>query len=342
MTHTMTIETASLRLRKFTLEDMEDLYALTKQKEITDILPDWKVTWEQLNEFLRFVISSYDNYNADDVRILLAIEHKVERKLIGWCGVFPNDMLAPEDRELAYAVSKDYRNCGYTTEAALGLLSYVFQTTRLQQIVAIVKPFNVASRRVAEKAGFTQQRLVTLSDQMAYDYFTIERESFMIKEIKLSQIEPYLDLLAEIEHTQLNRNNPNHELWLQNRMRTLHARGAVFYVYEDAGYKDHSGIVTLLHDLAPDGIEALGARAEIMQIGVARQSRRSGIGSFLLRHAEQAARARGVYCLFMMTYAEDYDVIAFYGKNGFVPVATLPDVYGPGLEGNVFLRKVLR
>ncbi|CAH1056056.1 hypothetical protein PAECIP111894_02209 [Paenibacillus pseudetheri] len=44
----------------------------------------------------------------------------------------------------------------------------------------------------------------------------------------------------------------------------------------------------------------------------------------------------------MLTYAEVYDVIAFYGKNGFVPVGTIPDVFGPGAEGNTILRKILR
>jgi hypothetical protein len=34
--------------------------------------------------------------------------------------------------------------------------------------------------------------------------------------------------------------------------------------------------------------------------------------------------------------------IAFYGKNGMTPVATLPDVHGPGDEGMVYIRKVLR
>ncbi|WP_176706688.1 GNAT family N-acetyltransferase [Paenibacillus hemerocallicola] len=77
----------------------------------------------------------------------------------------------------------------------------------------------------------------------------------------------------------------------------------------------------------------MGARAELLQIGVSRGCKRSGSGTKLLRHAEEVVRSRWAYCLFIMTYAEDCDVIAFYGKNGFVPVATLPDVYGPGLEG---------
>jgi GNAT superfamily N-acetyltransferase len=164
----------------------------------------------------------------------------------------------------------------------------------------------------------------------------------MIREISLEQIEPYLDLIAEIEHTKLDRKNVSHERWLRNRIKSFEARGALFFVYEDLLHNEISGVVTVLHEHAPEGIEALDARAEILQIGVTGNGRRKGIGSLLLKHAEQFVRSRGAYCLFMMTYAEDYDVIAFYGKNGFVPVATLPDVYGPTLEGNVFLRKVLR
>ncbi|WP_449603560.1 hypothetical protein [Paenibacillus sp. Marseille-Q9583] len=66
------------------------------------------------------------------------------------------------------------------------------------------------------------------------------------------------------------------------------------------------------------------------------------MGGILLQHVEEVVKSRGAYCLLMLTYAEDYDVIAFYGKNGFVPVATIPDVFGPGAEGNTILRKILR
>lgn len=74
MRNSMVIETASLRLRPFTREDSNSLYKLTCQREI----PDWKMSPEQLDDFLDFVISSYDSFNPDDVRILLAVEHKAD------------------------------------------------------------------------------------------------------------------------------------------------------------------------------------------------------------------------------------------------------------------------
>jgi RimJ/RimL family protein N-acetyltransferase len=66
-----------------------------------------------------------DAFDPKDVRILLAIEHKEDEALIGWCGVFPNDLLDPTEREIAYALSKHYRNRGYATEAVVGISSFV-------------------------------------------------------------------------------------------------------------------------------------------------------------------------------------------------------------------------
>lgn len=163
----------------------------------------------------------------------------------------------------------------------------------------------------------------------------------MLIAVSEKEIEPYLDLLAEVEHTKLDRSNPDHELWLRRRINRHYQRGAMFYAYHEIGQEDAYGIIAVLHEEAPPGIPALGARAEVLDIGVSKRHRRKGIGSILLRQAEKIARSRGAYCLFMLTYAEDYDVIAFYGKNGFIPVATIPDVFGPHDEGNVVLRKIV-
>jgi len=332
-------ETDSLILRRFARTDAAALFELTRQPEITDVLPEWKMTERQLDDFLEFVISSYGAFNPDDVRIMLAIEHKEDRLLIGWCGVFPNDLLDPADREIAYALSKDYRNLGYATEAVRGMLSTIFKQTSLKQIVAIVKPFNQSSIRVIEKAGFEYRQNAELSDGAEYRYYVAK---LGVRSIGIREIEPYLDLMAEVEHVLLDRRNQNHDRWIRRRVQSYFDRGARLFAYHDPNDENRFGIITVLHEEAPEGIGALGARAEILNIGVNPTARRQGVGSELLKIAEEFAARRGAYCLLLMTYAEDYDVIAFYGKNGFIPTASLPDVYGPDLEGNLFLRKIIR
>jgi hypothetical protein len=46
--------------------------------------------------------------------------------------------------------------------------------------------------------------------------------------------------------------------------------------------------------------------------------------------------------MYVSTYAKDKEAISFYLQNGFVRVATLPDVHGPGDDGNVYMRKIIR
>ncbi|CAM3308067.1 Protease synthase and sporulation negative regulatory protein PAI 1 [Sphingomonas antarctica] len=48
----------------------------------------------------------------------------------------------------------------------------------------------------------------------------------------------------------------------------------------------------------------------------------SGVGGALMEHAIDAARDAGANRLLLGVYAENHRAIAFYGKNGFAPVAT--------------------
>jgi RimJ/RimL family protein N-acetyltransferase len=212
MSHSFTIELEFVRLRTFAEQDLQELYNLTRQAEITDLLPDWNMTEEQLEGFLGFVIASYDTFDPSDVRILLAMEHKRDKRLIGWCGVFPNDLLVPAAREIAYAISKEYRNQGHITAAVRAMASFVFRHTRLERIVAIVKPHNHASRRVVEKAGFRHLDLVRLSDRQDYDYFELSKNGsddsednrLLVRKAREEDAEALADIMRRTFNREMN------------------------------------------------------------------------------------------------------------------------------------------
>lgn len=50
-------------------------------------------------------------------------------------------------------VARNYWGHGYATEAARAALAYGFDILKLDRIIALAKPNNVASRRVMEKKG---------------------------------------------------------------------------------------------------------------------------------------------------------------------------------------------
>lgn len=164
----------------------------------------------------------------------------------------------------------------------------------------------------------------------------------MIREIDESDVlTHFFSLMAELEcGGNFDPANPYHTAWLKKRIALRFIQGAKFFAY----FVDTAsvGFIALLMDEGPEGIQCFGNKAEILDFGLLAEHRSRGYGSALLRHAEQVAREAGAYSLYASTYACSHRAIAFYGRHGLVPVATLPDVHSPGDEGMVYMRKVLR
>ncbi len=146
----------------------------------------------------------------------------------------------------------------------------------------------------------------------------------------------FFNLMAEVEcGDRFDFNNPEHIKWLKHLINIDYFRGVKFFAH----YLDNKTPVGFLALLVEDKIFV--KTSEVLDIGLFPKYRNKGYGLILMKYAEEYSRKCGVYCMHVSTYSIRYDIIAFYGKNGFVPVATLPDVNGPKTEGNVFMRKVL-
>ena len=80
-----------------------------------------------------------------------------------------------------------------------------------------------------------------------------------------------------------------------------------------------------------------GGGCEIRQFWVEESQRRRGLGTRLLRAAEQEARRRGCTQMMLMTFS--FQAPAFYERNGFEVVATIAD--HPRGHRNFLMRKRL-
>lgn len=160
----------------------------------------------------------------------------------------------------------------------------------------------------------------------------------MIKYINQDDFGVFFDLMGEVEMGRhFDPDNPKHVEWLNKRIEAYYALGARFFgLFPDDG--SPAGFATLLIN------EKLfcAANAELLDIGVFKKYRGGGYGTELLKYAEKLSREADVYFFFARTYAADHGVVSFYGKNGYSPVAVLPDVNGPGDEGEIFMRKLLK
>ncbi len=66
-----------------------------------------------------------------------AIVLKETGEFIGWCCSGIKDELPPPNREIMYAVSKDHRGKGYTTQASQGMIAYLFEHAGIETLKGI-------------------------------------------------------------------------------------------------------------------------------------------------------------------------------------------------------------
>ncbi|ERI93688.1 acetyltransferase, GNAT family [Clostridiales bacterium oral taxon 876 str. F0540] len=172
----LTIECKDIILREFKLEDLDELYNLTLQPEIIDILPDWKASKEQRREWL---INVHMKSNKEFLESVPAVEDKwlnlgiilkKTNEFIGWCCTGPHDELPEPNREIGYAISKYHRNKGYTTQAVQGLTSYLFEKTNVEVLNAIALTSNFSSNRVIQKCGFKLEDEIKIDGHEFYHY----------------------------------------------------------------------------------------------------------------------------------------------------------------------------
>jgi ribosomal-protein-alanine N-acetyltransferase len=180
------LETDRLIIMPFKMQDIEVVHRMLSDEEVLRYLPDGIMSLEKSKETLEWLIGCYDKNTPERiVKLTLAVARKKDEKIVGWCGLGPLGF-APEEIEIYYGLLPDFWNQGITTEAAIAVQGFVFKATKLEKIVAIVRPENGASIRVIEKMGLVYQKtLENLPEKYRWfdgcRYYSISREDYYKK-----------------------------------------------------------------------------------------------------------------------------------------------------------------
>jgi ribosomal-protein-alanine N-acetyltransferase len=138
--------TERLRLRVLAEADLEAIFEVYTHPWVQALIGPH--TRDEVREELRFDIAHQAAFGWS----LWAVEELATGRFIGDCGLRPLEMRGPEV-ELGYDLHPDYWGCGYATEAARATVAVALGALGIGRVVAVVKPFHQASRRVLEKAG---------------------------------------------------------------------------------------------------------------------------------------------------------------------------------------------
>ena len=156
LTHTGTreIESERLRLRRFVIEDVNEVFReWANDENVTKYL-----TWErhlsaaQTRKFLFDVIGSYEKNDT----YCWGIELKETGGLIGSLGAEVTNERAG-NASVGYCIGERFWGCGYASEALRAALDYLFYDVGLNRVEAGHSINNPASGRVMQKAGMLKE-----------------------------------------------------------------------------------------------------------------------------------------------------------------------------------------
>jgi len=145
---TAIIETSRLILREFTREDVDSLARVLSDAETMQFYPA-PFDRSAVEDWFSRNIRRYARHGFG----LWAAVLKSGSELIGDCGLTVQNVEGVDEIEIGYHTRRDLWGQGLATEAARGCRDFGFRRLPAGRLISIIRPENVASRRVAEKNG---------------------------------------------------------------------------------------------------------------------------------------------------------------------------------------------
>ena len=169
------VETERLRLRPFRLTDTEAMHRVFGDAQVMRFgdgvqTPQWVHDW---------LCRCLETYQQKPGTGPWAVVEKRSAETMGYCGLFHfPDVGGRPETEIGYRLARPYWGQGYATEAVCAVRDYAFETLGLSRVIALIDPQNVASIRVAEKAGMQYERAVMLEGYTHPDHvYAIARQA---------------------------------------------------------------------------------------------------------------------------------------------------------------------
>lgn len=149
------LETERMLLRHMTLDDTEALLKIWGSPEAMRFY-ERPCDFDETRAFVERNIWRYEH----DGHSLYAAILKDSGAVAGDCGLVKQDINGATELEVAYHMRPDLWGKGLATEAARGCMNYAFEKLHARRLISMIRPENVASRRVAEKNGLKLETTV--------------------------------------------------------------------------------------------------------------------------------------------------------------------------------------
>lgn len=179
---TQVIETDRLILRKFTLEDAEDMYNNWANDDLVTEHLSWP-THKSVDISEKVIKSWVESYQNEDT-YSWAIALKDNNIVTGSIGVVELNE-THESCNIGYCIGRKFWGRGITTEAFKGIIEYLFNEVGFERIEAYHHTSNPASGKVMIKSGLKYEgtlrhfRKNTKNEFEDCDFYGMIRQDFV-------------------------------------------------------------------------------------------------------------------------------------------------------------------
>ncbi|MFD9587919.1 GNAT family N-acetyltransferase [Streptomyces sp. NPDC059980] len=145
--------TERLSFRQMAEGDLDDMAALLGDPDVMRHYPrprtrEESLAWIQWNQRL---------YQQEGFGLWL-VSLRATGEFVGDCGLTPQEIEGVTELEVGYHVRADLQGKGFATEAARACRDHARDALGATRLIAIVRPDNLASQRVAAKIGLPFER----------------------------------------------------------------------------------------------------------------------------------------------------------------------------------------
>jgi len=142
--------TQRVAIRQFRPDDVDALLSILGHVDVMRFSLSGPLSAEQVQAWLdRRLLAARCGQPS-----MYAVTRGANSAILGFCGFIPfDDPDGEADHELGYRYHPFHWGQGVGTEAACAVLRYGLDDLRIGPVAAVIDPRNMASRRVAEKAG---------------------------------------------------------------------------------------------------------------------------------------------------------------------------------------------
>jgi ribosomal-protein-alanine N-acetyltransferase len=145
------LQTLRLQLRDFTPQDADALALVLSDPETMRYYPA-PIDHAGVEQWIE---RNRRRYQDDDGVGLWAMELNKTKELIGDCGIILQQVEGERLYEIGYHLRRDLWRQGLATEAAIAFRDWGFAFLKTERLISLIRPENLASRRVAERTGMT-------------------------------------------------------------------------------------------------------------------------------------------------------------------------------------------